>query len=78
MVHHIVSFSSQKGLRQGDPLSPFLFIIVMEGLSKMIHNAVHAKWIAGFAANFRGPEGLKTSHILYDDDTLKLRNNFCS
>ncbi|KAA3489007.1 reverse transcriptase [Gossypium australe] len=60
-------FHPTRGLRQGDPLSPYLFLICSEGLSALIRKAVGERIIKGVKASRRGPE---ISHLLFADDCL--------
>ena len=63
-------FPSSRGLRQGDPLSPFLFVIGMEALSCLINRVVKGNYLSGSRiADGRG-EDLTISHLLYADDML--------
>lgn len=58
-------FSIIRGLRQGDPLAPFLFILAMEGL----HIAIEKLVVAG---RFRGAQvsNVNISHLMYADDVI--------
>ena len=54
-------FHSSRGLRQGDPFSPCLFVVVMETFSCMLKRAVSG----GFCRLVRfGEEGMKGSRSL--------------
>ncbi|XP_028101309.1 uncharacterized protein LOC114300656, partial [Camellia sinensis] len=57
----------QKGLRQGDPISPFLFIITVEGLDILLSRAKELGLIRGVNI---GSEGLNLSHLQFVDDTI--------
>ncbi|KAJ9708014.1 hypothetical protein PVL29_000195 [Vitis rotundifolia] len=63
-------FHSSRGLRQGDPLSPYLFLFAMEALSQLLSSARNGGFISGFKVGGRGREGLTVSHLLFADDTL--------
>ena len=48
--------NTSKGIKQGDPLSPFLFLLCTEGLHGLIMQATRAKEINGFSLCKRGPK----------------------
>ena len=63
-------FLNSKGLRQGDPLSPYLFVLGMEVLSALIRRAVVGGFISGCSLRGRGRMEMDVSHLLFSDDTI--------
>ena len=63
-------FPSARGLRQGDPLSPYLFVLGMEVLSILLQRAMAGGYIIGCHLRGRGDDELSISHLLFTDDTI--------
>ncbi|GMI91034.1 hypothetical protein HRI_002772700 [Hibiscus trionum] len=61
------SFVPSRGLRQGDPLSPYLFLICSEGLSSLMRKAATNNTIQGAKINRYAPT---ITHLLFADDSL--------
>ncbi|GAU41193.1 hypothetical protein TSUD_26180 [Trifolium subterraneum] len=63
-------FSLERGLRQGDPLSPFLFLLVAEGLNVLMKSMVERNLFSGYSVG----EGasISISHLQFADYTLLL------
>ncbi|KAI3517218.1 hypothetical protein L1887_16430 [Cichorium endivia] len=62
-------FSMSKGVRQGDPLSPFLFILAMEGLNVAMKEVCEKGLFTGIKVPH---EDVSISHLFYADDALFL------
>ena len=63
-------FRSTRGLRQGDSLSPLLFLVMMEVFSRMLKRVKDAGLIRGFQAVGSRGVGESVSHLLFADDTI--------
>jgi hypothetical protein len=63
-------FGSSRGVRQGDPLSSFLFVLVMEAFSRMLGAFNDRGLISGFSVGSREQDRVTMSHLLFADDTL--------
>ena len=63
-------FGSSRGLRQGDPLSLLLFVLIMEAIGRMLDKAVHEGRLSGFSVGVSVGRSLMVSYLLFTDDTL--------
>jgi hypothetical protein len=63
-------FGSSRGVHQGDPLSPFLFVLVMEAFSRMLGAFTSRGLISGFYVGSSKQARVNVSHLLFANDTL--------
>jgi len=56
-----------RGLRQGDPLSPYLLLLCTEGLHGLLTEAAASSDIRGISICRNGP---RLTHLFFADDSL--------
>lgn len=63
----ILKNQPRRGLRQGDPLSPFLFLFCAEELSAVLRRKEEDGGLHGFRVS---SGGVSVSHLLFADDSV--------
>jgi hypothetical protein len=61
------SFKPTRGIRQGDPISPYLFLLAAEGLSCLLKSRSQSSILSGIKV---APSAPMVSHLLFADDSL--------
>ena len=63
-------FGSSHGIRQGDPLFPLLFLLVVEVLSRLLKRTKNGNFLCGFQVGSHRQGGVHISYLLFADDTI--------
>lgn len=60
-------FHSSRGIRQGDPMTPALFVLLADLLSRILARAERADTISGVKISLTSP---RITHLMYADDLV--------
>ena len=67
--HKLEAFKPMRGIHQGDPISPYLFLLAADGLSCLLNSSVQSSSLMGIRV---APSSPIVSHLLFADDSLLL------
>lgn len=60
-----------RGIHQGDPLSPYLFLLCTKGFLALLRNTAHNRDLHGVSISLNGSQ---ITHLLFADDSLLFCN----